>query len=541
MTEKIVLKYEKMWIRIMNLFSIKKVFPFVLILALTWSAACQSSSEKVSSSEKIILIHSNDTHGTFKPYEFNFNGEDRLVGGMEAVSHYLNKIKTEEKNVLVIEKGDLLTGTLAAEVEYKGVVGGALMEFLNRLDYDIWSFGNHDFDKGQKNALSLSKMANFPTVMANIVYKESGELFPVKPYHIFRIGGLRIGVIAVMEENFLTEVQKDRVEGLDVLPVVPTLNSYIPELDKQTDLILVLSHGWFEEGVRIARNVPGIDIVLAAAEDGKFKDVNGVLVQSIKGHQKTLGYIKVEVKNDRIVSYEQQLIWLWADVDLKPSVQVSALVKEVEASIGKEYEKVIGEAKVDLSFKYYPRESPQPESSLGNWITDVMRWRTGAQVGLHNSGAIRAEIKAGHVTKGDIFDVSPFRNTLVVFKLTAQQIKDVLEHDVERGWDRLQVSGIKYKYYSKDIRPFGERVVYVEIGGEIIEKDGKVLKPDKVYTVVSNNYLVGHAKDKYFGFPVNDSRNTGQPLDKAMMEWLVKHKLLDYKIEGRIIEINSSH
>ena len=522
----------------MSLFSIKKVFPLVLTLAFAWSAACQSSPEKISSSEKIVLIHSNDTHGTFKPYEYNINGEDRLVGGMEAVSHYLNKIKAEEKNVLVIEKGDLLTGTLASEVEYKGVVGGMMMEFLNRLDYDIWSFGNHDFDKGQKNALSLSKLANFPTVMANIVYKESGELFPVNPYHIFKIGGLRVGVTAVMEENFLTEVQRDRVEGLDVLPVVPTLKSYIPELDKQTDLIVVVFHGWFEEGVRI---VPGIDIVLAAAEDGKFKDVNGVLVQSIKGHQKTLGYIKAEVKDDRIVSYEQQLIWLWADVELKPSSQVSALVREVEASIGKEYEKVIGEAKVDLSFRYYPRESPQPESSLGNWITDVMRWRTGAQIGMHNSDAIRAGIKAGHVTKGDIFNVAPFRNTLVVFKLTAQQIKNVLEKDVERGWDRLQVSGIKYKYYPKDVRPFGERVVYIEIGGEVIEKDGKVLEPKKVYTVVSNDYLFGHAKDKYFGFPVNFSRNTGQPLDKAMMEWLIKHKILDYKIEGRIIEINSSH
>jgi len=503
LTEKTVLEYEKIRIKRMNLFSIKKVFPLVLILAFTWSAACQSSSEKISSTEKIILIHSNDTHGTFKPYEYNINGEDRIVGGMEAVSHYLNKIKTEEKNVLVIEKGDLLTGTLAAELEYKGVVGGMMMEFLNRLNYDIWCFGNHDFDKGQKNTLSLSKVANFPTVMANIVYKESGELFPVKPYHIFRIGGLKIGVIAVMEENFLTEVQKDRVEGLDVLPIVPTLNSYIPELDKQTDLIVVVSHGWFEEGVRIARNVPGIDIVLAAAEDGKFEDVNGVLVQSIRGHQKTLGYIKAEVKNDRIANYEQRLIWLWADVDLNPSAQVSALVRKVEASIGKEYEKVIGEAKVDLSFRYYPRESSQPESSLGNWITDVMRWKTGAQVGLHNSGAIRADIKAGHVTKGDIFDVAPFRNTLVVFKLTAKQIKDALEIDVERGWDRFQVSGIKYKYYSKNVRPFGERVVYMEIGGEVIEKDGKILEPEKVYTVVN--------------------------------------KLLDYKIEGRIIEINSSH
>jgi 2',3'-cyclic-nucleotide 2'-phosphodiesterase (5'-nucleotidase family) len=519
--------------RIMSLFLKKKICPVVLIFAFALSVACQSSPEK------IILIHTNDTHGTFKPYEYDDNGKERLVGGMEAISHYINKIKGEENNVLVIEKGDLLTGTLAAEVEYKGVIGGAMMEFLNRLDYDIWGFGNHDFDKGQKNAAGLSELANFPTVMANIVHKESGKLFSAKPYHVLKKGGLRIGVIAVMEENFLTEVQREKVEGLDVLPIVPTLNTHVPELDKRTDLIVVISHGWFEEGVRIAKNVPGIDIVLAAAEDGKFEDVNGVLVQSTKGHQRTLGYFSLEVENDRIKNYEQDLIWLWADVNLKPSESVSALVKEVDESIGKEYQKVIGEAKVELTINYYPRQNSQLESNLGNWITDVMRWRTGTQIGLHNSGAIRANLKAGPVTKGDIFDVSPFRNTLVVFKLTAQQIKDALEYDVERGWDRFQVSGIKYKYYPKNKKPVGKRVFYIEVEGEVIEKDGKVLHPDRVYTVVSNDYLVGHAKDKYFGFAVTDSHNTGQPLDKVMMEWLGKNKFLDYKIEGRIIEIKS--
>ncbi len=518
----------------MGLFLKKKICPVVLVFIVAWGASCQSSPEK------IILIHSNDTHGIFKAYTYDNNGSERLVGGMEATSHYINKIKAETKNVLVIEKGDLLTGTLAAEVEYNGVIGGAMIEFLNRLNYDVWCFGNHDFDKGQKNAEGLSEMANFPTVMANIVHKQSGELFSAKPYHVFERGGIRIGVIAVMEENFLTEVQKEKVEGLDVRPIVPTLNSYIPELDRQTDLIVVISHGWFEQGVKIAKNIPGIDIVLAASEDGKFENINGVLVQSTKGHQRTLGYLKVEVENDRIKSYEEDLIKLWADVELKPSESVSAFVREVDESIGKEYQKVIGEAKVDLKINYYPRQNSQLESNLGNWITDVMRWKTGTQIGLHNSGAIRANIKAGPVTKGDVFDVSPFRNTLVVFKLTAQEIKDVLEHDVERGWDRFQVSGIKYKYYPKKMRPVGERVVYIEAGGEVIHKDGKILQPDRLYTVVSNDYLVGHAKEKYFGFAVPDSLNTDQPLDKAMMEWLVKHKLLDYQIEGRIVEIKSS-
>lgn len=511
---------------------VRRVFFVVLVLSLKFGMICPLFPETIS------LIHSNDTHGTFKPYMIKEKNAERLIGGMEAASHYINKIRAVEKNLLLIETGDILVGTLASEIEYEGVVGGAMVEFLNRLDYDVWGYGNHDFDRGQSNALGLARLAKFPTVMANIVYKKNGKLFPVKPYHIFEVAGCKVGVIAVMEENFLIEVQKERLKGLDVLPVVSTLNSYVPVLDKKTDLIVVLSHGWFDEGIRIAKSVAGIDIVLVAAEDGKFKEVNGVLVKSTKGHQRTLGYLKVEVESDKVVSYEEKLIWLWAEVDLKPSPQVTALVKEVDELIQKEYAKVIGEAKEDQTVRHYPREDAFLECPLGNWITDVMRWKTGAQIGLHNTGGIRANIKAGPITKADIFDVSPFHNTLVVFRLTGQKLKDALECDVEKGRDRLQVSGIKYKYYPKGVKPYGGRVDYIEVNGEVLAVGGKVIRPRKIYTVVSNNYLVGQAEDKYFCFSVTNSRDTGLPLDQTLMEWLEKYKILDYKIEGRIIEID---
>ena len=526
---------KRIWIQSRSLISILKVLSVSIAIVCLLGLACSAPSEE------IVIVHSNDTHGIIKPYKIDEKDTKRLVGGMEATSHYLNEIRTREKNVLVIEKGDIMTGTLAAEVEYKGVIGGAVMEFMNLLDYDVWCYGNHDFDKGQDNAIGLSELAEFPTIMANIVYEKDNTLFPADPFRIFNIGSLRVGVIAVMEENFLTEVQKDKVEGLAVLPMVSTLNSYIPALDEQTDLIVVLSHGWFKYAVSIAQNVKGIDIVLAASEDGRFEVINDVLVQSTIGHQKTLGYMKFSVKNDRVVSFKNELIWLWADIDLKPSSQFSSLVHEVEGSIGKEYSKVIGKAPMNQTALLYSKVNSAHESALGNWITDVMRWKTGAQIAFHNSGAIRANISAGPITKADVFKVSPFQNTLVVFKLTGQQIKDLLEFDVNRGWDKLQVSGLQYKYFPRKSRPFGKRVVYIEVNGEILQKDGKVIHPDKVYTVVSNNYLVGQTEDKYFGFSVNKVKDTGFPLDISMMEWLEKHKILDYKNEERIVEIKSSH
>jgi 2',3'-cyclic-nucleotide 2'-phosphodiesterase (5'-nucleotidase family) len=411
------------------------IFPIILNLGLTLQL----------NSETVTLVHSNDVHGIFKPYKITIEGKERQIGGMEAANHYINRLKENEKNMLLIDVGDIMTGTLAADIEYKGARGGAMIECFNALGYDVASFGSHIFDRGQENALRIMELSDFPIVMANIVYSQNGKLFAREPYHIFEFNGLRVGFIAVMEENFKEEVHRDRIKGIDVLPIIPTLNSYVPLIDKKTDLIVVLVHASSREGIRIAEEVKGIDVILTASEDGIFKEVNGVLIKSTLGHQKTLGYLKVEVEDDRIVNYDQKMIWLWSDIKLNSSPKISSLLKNVETLIGKEYKKIVGEAKTEMIIRYYPVGPGRAESPLGNWITDVMRWKTGAQVGLHNSGAIRANIHIGPISVEHIFNVSPFGNTLIMLKLNVKQLKNVLEVDINRGKDRLQVSGLKYR------------------------------------------------------------------------------------------------
>ena len=124
----------------------------------------------------ITLIHTNDIHGIIKPYKLKLKDGERLVGGMEALSHYINELRAQEKNMILIDLGDLMTGTLASEVDYKGVQGGAMIEFLNRLEYDVFGLGNHEFDLGQDNALKLVKLARFPSIIANIIYQKNGDI-----------------------------------------------------------------------------------------------------------------------------------------------------------------------------------------------------------------------------------------------------------------------------------------------------------------------------------------------------------------------------
>lgn len=501
------------------------IIPIVISLVIL-SFFCQKKSQEPVT---IHILHSNDTHGTFLPYNIMVGETQRLVGGMETINHYLSEIRKFPREILLMDSGDVMTGTLATQLEYQGVIGGAMMEFMNLLGYDVWCYGNHAFDKGQENAKGLEGLANFPTVLTNIVYKDNGGLFAEKPYVVLEKAGLKIGVIGVMEETFMIEVDKRRTVGLEVLPIVPTLNSYIPELDKKTDLIIVLAQAKYDAGKQIAEEVPGVDVVLLADDRFEFEEINGVLVKSSRGNLRTLGSLIITVQDDRIIDYKEELVWLWADIDMKPSPEISALIKEIQGSIKKEYNREIGFCEFDKT-----REPHPVESVLGNWITDAMRWKTGVEIAFQNSGGIRADIASGSITIADIYELSPFNNVLIVFELTGQQIKEILECDIERGWDRLQVSGITYRYYAKDAKPEGERVDFVEVDGEVVVDKGQILLPAKVYSVVSNDYVVGQAKDKYFSFPVSESRDTGFPLNHVLMEWLEQNEVLVCEIEERI-------
>ena len=484
-------------------------------------------------SQSLTLIHSNDIHGVYKPLKIKIGDVLRLVGGMKAASYYINMLRQNEENMILIDAGDIMTGTWAAQMEYKGTIGGAMVEFLNLLNYDIWAPGNHLFDQGQSNVRKLVNLAKPVVINANIIYQDSGELFFNKPYSIIERAGLQIGMIAVMEENFLIEVQREATKNLNVLPILPTLRKYIPVLDQTTDLLVVLVHARFETGLEVARNIPNIDVVLVASEDGRFEEINGVLVKSTYGHQRTLGYVKLEVKEDKVISYDQDLIWLWADQDITPSSEITAMVAKVDDSIKKDFLKTIGHAEFDLTRRGNPVENP-----MGNLVADAMRWKTGVQIGLQNSRGIRADLLAGPVTIADVYHVTPFRNILIEFDLTGQQIKDALEFDIEKGYDRLQVSGLTYEYYSKELKPFGSRIKTLRIGNEDLVTDGKVLYPEREFTVVSNEYVVDHAKDKYFGFIIKRQINTKESLVKTLSDYIRKIRVLKNGYEKRIYELS---
>lgn len=167
------------------------------------------------------------------------------------------------------------------------------------------------------------------------------------------------------------------------------------------------------------------------------------------------------------------------------------------------------------------------ETNLGRVVADAYLLETGADVAFENAGGIRASIKAGDVTYGDIIGVSPYGNYIVTKKLTGAQLLDVFETSLdiqvqcieayERGDDSawpsssgsyLQFGGVTVEYDLS--QPAGSRVVSAKVQGEPLDLE-------KLYTVATNNYA--SASNYYDSLATAEETGQFRACDEALVSF----------------------
>ena len=120
-----------------------------------------------------------------------------------------------------------------------------------------------------------------------------------------------------------------------------------------------------------------------------------------------------------------------------------------------------------------------PGSSVaGNWISDLMRARTGADVAVHNRGGTRRDVEAGPVTQRDVYELLPFDNDLVTLELSGSELAGLVRRSLEgSGAGRLDFSGLRASTGSA-----ASAELAIEVGG-------RPLDPGRRYTVTTNSFL----------------------------------------------------
>ncbi|MGE5702971.1 MAG: bifunctional metallophosphatase/5'-nucleotidase [Clostridia bacterium] len=469
------------------------------------------------------IAHTNDVHGHI---DDNANGKEF---GYAKMATLLKEWRAENENFMLFDAGDTFQGTVFVN-QFKGE---SIVPILNSLGYNVMASGNHEFDFGYEQLLKLRDMLKYPVISANVFKADGSNL--LLPTYEAQIGGKKFVFIGLVAEDTPILTHPDNVKGLTFKNPVEVAKELVPKLKKDADHVIIVSHIGIEVDREIAKNVPGIDLIVGGHSHTPLKTpevVNGTYIVQDWEYGKSLGRADLYYLDKELVAFSGGLKEY--DETVKPDPEIEKQVKDVVKQVDEVMNVVIAKAEVDLDGDRKLVRSR--ETNIGNYIADTMLARTKtiagheADVALTNAGGIRVQLKAGDITKKDLYSLLPFPNTLVVIEATGEELKKALENGVSKVEEEAgrfpQISGMSFTY--DRTKPAGERVLEVKIGDAPLD-----LK--KTYKVATNDFIAVGG-DGYESLKKN-AFNTGLTLYSVIEEAIIKQKTLNPKVENRIVEV----
>ena len=186
----------------------------------------------------LTILHTNDVHSHIDPFPAD-HPRNPNMGGVARRTSLIESIKKENPNVLLLDAGDSFQGT-----PYFNYYGGELeFKLMGMMGYHATTIGNHEFDSGIENLAAQMQHANFKILSANYDFKNTIMNGFVKPYHVFKQEGIRIGVFGLGVELAGLVDKKMYKETVYLDPVEMTKETVTQLKTKEKcDLIICLSH-----------------------------------------------------------------------------------------------------------------------------------------------------------------------------------------------------------------------------------------------------------------------------------------------------------
>lgn len=394
-------------------------------------------------STTITLLHTSDYHSHARPH---YSDGEYGVGGLARAIQYLRDEKAADPNTVILGGGDTMNvGTPAWSDKYQC----AEWPLFNGLQ-DAMAFGNHEADYGWERFEQCRAGVTYPILSAGFV-GESNEPI-LQPWTVVERGGIRLGIFALPGSDFEKLIRPtDRPAGsrfVDGEKVAPAIILHLRQVEK-VDAVVAIGHRFYEDDVKLAQNVPGIDVILGTHSHRKedLKQMPGTNTWIISPFQylEYVSRVELTFEDGRLATVGGGLVRMGPDRPEAPDVaeQVRAMQRDLEADprYAARFER-LGQAAVELS----DANISSGESVLGNWVQDTVRAAAGAHVALSTASSFRASIPPGDVTVEDYLTAVPYRNVVLVHEMTGAQLQQLLDLSAGKlGTDSFsQASGVRY-------------------------------------------------------------------------------------------------
>jgi len=558
------------------------------VLALGGCTVQQPQPDLEGQDIRLTVIHTSDIHSRLFPYNFIPNTFDQdfgllpanaPFGGIARISTLVQQIRATSNRSLWLDSGDCFQGAPVFN-EFKGE---AELRALTVAGLEGAVLGNHEFDLGAKNLFDkLDNWAGYPVLAGNYAWDDpppnainaDGRSLRnvVKPYQVYNVKGLKIGVIGMGNTSTITSIYEGG-NSLGFRPLADdvALDRWVRLLRPQVDLIIVVSHLGLDEDENLsaadvsdpnaALPLQGVDLVLG----GHLHIVTNppkVVPNDTEGHNtvvvhsgafaKYVGRLDLVVhvgsdngdpeKRSRITSFNY--VNKPVDKTINDDPKISALMWPYSVQINQDinlngtFSYVQPDGK-NSETKILRNDTSGGDSQLGNLVARSMQLQDGveAEFAITNSLGIRADFERAGLTIEQMFNVFPFENTITVMYLSGVEIQETLDFVARRSSERgcrtqAQVSGIAFDMVCHGTCPTGAQAcaknIYI---GDNCRKDGDAegeIDPAKcapllstgLYRVAVNDYIAAGGS----GFEVlkrnSSKQDTGVSLRDSLRVYL---------------------
>lgn len=413
-------------------------------------------------------------------------------GGMARVAHIRDSIQEVTPNTYMVLAGDFLNPSLLGTMRYKEepIKGKHMIEVMNAMDFDLVTFGNHEFDLKEKELLARLDESQFPWTSANVEhvtpdgkqafsYTVDGEKKPIPTHYIIEVPidekhSLPVGFFSVT----INSTPQDYVYYKDYYDAA---QEAYKELQDKAEVIIGLTHVSLDMDKRLAESMEDVSLILGGHEhynmlvpttyatiakaDANAKTVYVHTVQYDLDTKEVNVYSTLVKVNDKIASQSktQEVVDKWQKI----------LEKELNEFIEDPYE-IIYHTEKPLDGTDEPNRSEQ--TNLGEIIAKAMYAAYEAEVdaAVVNGGSIRIDdMLEGDISSTDIFRVLPFGGSIIKVKIKGSLLEKSLNYTESKSGTGAYLQ--RYNIERKD----GEWYVA-----------GAALQMDKVYKLAMTDFLI---------------------------------------------------
>ena len=319
----------------------------------------------VANEISIDLITTNDIHGAVDKqtaYFMNPEYPPTIIGGA-GFYKYLEDLKKDDSiNTLILDGGNFFQGTNFGMHDK----GKTMVEWMNKLEYDVFVPGQYDFIFGVDNLNTILKNANFSIVGSNLVCDNCID--NLKPYVIKNIDGVKVGIIGIVNSEISELVPKSKLNDILIEYEKDALNKWVPEIkSKGADIVIVLTSSgvpWDREevyddfmktknpnqslnAIEMGYYANGVDLIVSGGISKGYKtawyDPNShVFTIQNYGNGTSFGHLKLKIdsKNKKFIGIDyvnnSEISHTLFSDDFEPDREIQSWIKSKTVSIDKD-------------------------------------------------------------------------------------------------------------------------------------------------------------------------------------------------------------